>query len=59
MITPPIGINVFVLYGVARTIPLPQIFRGVLPFVAADIIRLTLLTLIPALTLWLPRVFDM
>ena len=59
MITPPIGINVFVLYGVARTIPLPQIFRGVLPFAAADLTRLTLLTLFPALTLWLPRVFDM
>jgi C4-dicarboxylate transporter, DctM subunit len=59
MITPPIGINVFVLYGVARTIPLSQIFRGVMPFVASDFCRLMLLTLIPALTLWLPRLFNM
>lgn len=59
MITPPIGINVFVLYGVARTIPLSQIFRGVMPFVASDFFRLMLLTLVPALTLWLPKLFDM
>ncbi|HEX7008094.1 MAG TPA: TRAP transporter large permease [Alphaproteobacteria bacterium] len=59
MITPPIGINVFVLYSVARTIPLSQIFRGVMPFVTADVVRLTLLTLFPGLTLWLPRLFDM
>ena len=59
MITPPIGINVFVLYGVARTIPLSQIFRGVMPFVASDFFRLMLLTLVPALTLWLPKLFNM
>lgn len=59
MITPPIGINVFVLYGVAKTIPLSQIFRGVMPFVASDFFRLMLLTLVPALTLWLPKLFDM
>jgi len=59
MITPPIGINVFVLYSVARTIPLSQIFRGVMPFVASDFFRLMLLTLVPALTLWLPKLFDM
>jgi tripartite ATP-independent transporter DctM subunit len=59
MITPPIGINVFVLYGVAKTIPLSQIFRGVMPFVASDFFRLMLLTLVPALTIWLPKLFDM
>jgi tripartite ATP-independent transporter DctM subunit len=59
MITPPIGINVFVLYGVARTIPLSQIFRGVMPFVASDFCRLMLLTLVPPLTIWLPKLFDM
>lgn len=55
MITPPIGINVFVLHGMARDLPLTTIFKGVIPFVIADLARLLLLTLIPALSLWLPR----
>jgi tripartite ATP-independent transporter DctM subunit len=59
MITPPIGINVFVLYSVAKTIPLSQIFRGVMPFVASDFCRLMLLTLVPPLTIWLPKLFNM
>ncbi len=54
MITPPIGINVFVLHGIARDIPLATIFRGIVPFLIADLIRLTILTLFPALALWLP-----
>ena len=53
MITPPIGMNVFVLHGVARDIPLATIFRGVTPFVIADVVRLSVLTLFPGLTLWL------
>jgi tripartite ATP-independent transporter DctM subunit len=54
MITPPIGINVFVLHGIARDIPLSTIFKGIVPFLIADLIRLTILTLFPALALWLP-----
>ena len=54
MITPPIGINVFVLHGIAKDIPLGTIFRGVTPFVISDTIRLALLTLFPALVLWWP-----
>ena len=38
MITPPLGINVFVLHGMASDLPLKQIYRGVLPFVAADVL---------------------
>jgi TRAP-type C4-dicarboxylate transport system permease large subunit len=55
MIVPPIGINVFVIHGIARDIPLAQIYRGVAPFVFADTFRLALLVLFPALTLWLPQ----
>ncbi len=54
MITPPIGLNVFVLYGVARTIPLKTIFAGIVPFLIADLTRLTIIILFPALALWLP-----
>ena len=56
MITPPIGINVFVLHGTARHLPLKTIFGGIAPFLVADILRLVLLVSVPALTLWLPRV---
>jgi C4-dicarboxylate transporter DctM subunit len=55
MITPPIGMNVFVLFGVAKTIPLKIIFRGILPFFYADILRILLIILVPSLALWLPE----
>ncbi|MBF9030942.1 TRAP transporter large permease subunit [Rhodobacterales bacterium HKCCE3408] len=54
LITPPVGMNVYVLSGVARDIPLPTIFRGTAPFVAADILHVALLIAVPALVLWLP-----
>lgn len=59
MITPPIGMNVFVLYGVAKTIPLKTIFAGIIPFLIADLVRLTIIVLFPIITLWLPLFFEM
>jgi len=56
MITPPIGLNVFVLHGVAPDIPLSTIFRGILPFLFADIARLLILVIFPILVVWLPNV---
>ena len=55
LITPPIGLNVFVLHGVAPNLRLAEIFRGVAPFVAVDLLRLAILVAIPSLTLWLPQ----
>lgn len=54
MITPPVGINVFVINTIARDIKLTTIFRGVLPFIFTDLVRLGLLVAIPAIVLWLP-----
>ena len=54
LITPPVGMNVYVLSGVARDIPLSSIFRGTAPFVLADMIHVTLLIALPVLVLWLP-----
>lgn len=54
MIIPPIGIIVFVLHGLAPDIPLRTIYKGVMPFIAADLILLALLALFPVITLWLP-----
>lgn len=56
LITPPIGMNLFVLKGVAPKITLGELSRGIVPFVAADITRLTLLVMVPGLILWLPNV---
>jgi len=55
MIIPPIGINVFVVQSMAPHIPLTSIYRGITPFVFADIGRLAVITLFPALCTWLPK----
>jgi tripartite ATP-independent transporter DctM subunit len=52
MITPPIGMNVFILHSLAPNISLSRIFAGVSPFVVSDLLRLIVLTLFPVLTLY-------
>ena len=54
VITPPVGINVYVVSGVARDVPLEVIFKGVLPFLAALIIGTLLLIPFPQIALFLP-----
>ncbi|CAM4121796.1 TRAP transporter large permease [Bordetella tumbae] len=54
-ITPPFGMNVFVLRGLLPGVSTQTIFRGVMPFVISDIGRLTILILFPAISLYLPR----
>lgn len=54
LITPPVGMNVYVLSGVAKDIPLTTIFRGTGPFVIADVIHVAMLICFPVLVLWLP-----
>ena len=58
LITPPIGMNVFVLRGVLKDVPTGAIFAGVTPFWVADIVRLALLVLIPWISLFLPSMMD-
>jgi len=57
LITPPVGLNVFVLRTLLPEIPLGTMFRGVGPFIVADFVRLTLLISFPIISLWLPRLF--
>ena len=52
---PPIGLNVFVISSLAKGVPISATYRGVLPFLAADVIRLALVVLFPGLALWLMR----
>jgi len=53
---PPLGLNVYVIQGIAKDIPLGAIFRGIVPFLVADFFHLALIIAVPALTLWLPSV---
>lgn len=55
MIAPPVGLNVFVISGMVRDVPMEQIYRGILPFLAAMVLLLGILMLIPDLALYLPR----
>ncbi|MEL6372502.1 MAG: TRAP transporter large permease [Pseudomonadota bacterium] len=55
LITPPIGLNCFVVNGVRPDIPLSDVFRGILPFFIADVITIGVLIAFPALITWLPN----
>jgi len=54
MLIPPLGMNVFVVHGIAPQIPLAAIYRGVAPYVVSNLLRLALLLAFPAIALWLP-----
>jgi len=54
LITPPIGLNVFVIKSMLPDVPLKTIFKGITPFFIADLVRLALVVFIPSLALWLP-----
>lgn len=55
MIAPPVGMICFILNSMERSVSLMQIYRGVLPFVVADLVRLALLVAFPAIALYLPK----
>ena len=52
---PPIGMNLYVIQRIAKDVPLARIFKGVLPFLASDLLHLLALILFPAMALWLPQ----
>jgi tripartite ATP-independent transporter DctM subunit len=54
LITPPIGLNVFVVKSVAPDVPLGEIFKGIVPFFFASVVGLALIILFPAIALFLP-----
>lgn len=56
LITPPVGLNVFILKAMLPRLPVVQIFKGVAPYVAADAVRIILILIFPALALWLPSI---
>jgi tripartite ATP-independent transporter DctM subunit len=56
MISPPFGLNLFVINAMARDVPMVETYKGVMPFVAMDIIRLALMVSFPLIVLWLPGI---
>jgi C4-dicarboxylate transporter DctM subunit len=55
LITPPVGMNVYAISGIAPDVPITTIFRGVIPFLIADVLHITLLLFVPAIVLFLPK----
>jgi TRAP-type C4-dicarboxylate transport system permease large subunit len=56
LISPPVGLTVFVIQAQNPDIPAAKIYRGTLPFLAADFVLVALLIVFPSLALWLPSV---
>jgi len=59
MITPPIGINALIIKSMIPNSKLSDIYAGIVPFLLSDFMRLALVILFPALTLWLPTILDL
>jgi C4-dicarboxylate transporter, DctM subunit len=56
MVSPPFGLNLFLINSMAKDVPMRETYKGVLGFCAMDALRLALIVLVPALTLWLPGI---
>ncbi len=54
VITPPVGVNVFVIKGIAPDVPLENIFKGIFPFLAALIVMTIIMMIFPQLATYLP-----
>jgi tripartite ATP-independent transporter DctM subunit len=55
LITPPVGLNVFIINSLSPDVPMRETFKGVMPFFCSEMIRITLLVAFPGITLMLPR----
>ena len=57
LIAPPVGLNVYVVNNLAREVPMAETYRGLVPFLVWDLLRLATLLFIPSLSLWLVAQF--
>ena len=55
LITPPVGMNVFVINAMAEDVPMLETFKGVMPFLVSDIIRVIFLVALPSISLFMVR----
>jgi tripartite ATP-independent transporter DctM subunit len=58
LITPPVGLNLFIINSMAGDVPMSATYRGVLPFVLSDVVRVTLLAAFPVISLGVLRLFE-
>ena len=58
LITPPVGMNVFIISAQAKDVPMSETFKGVVPFLLAELVRISLLVSFPMIVLWLPRILS-
>jgi TRAP-type C4-dicarboxylate transport system permease large subunit len=56
VLTPPVGVNAFVVHGIAKDIPLNKVFKGVYPFLLAIIAMITLIFVFPQIVTFLPSI---
>jgi C4-dicarboxylate transporter, DctM subunit len=55
LLAPPVGLNVYIVNGMAKDVPIGESYRGVMPFLVSDILRTLLLLFFPAISLWLVK----
>jgi TRAP-type C4-dicarboxylate transport system permease large subunit len=55
LITPPVGLNVYIISALSDGVPMSETFKGVLPFLGAEVIRVSLILLVPGLALLVPH----
>ena len=55
LLAPPVGLNVYVVNGMAKDVPIAESYRGVMPFLVSDTIRTIVLLLFPSISLWLVK----
>jgi C4-dicarboxylate transporter DctM subunit len=55
LLSPPVGLNVYVVNGMAKDVPVAESFRGVMPFLISDALRMLLLLFFPGISLWLVK----
>ena len=58
LITPPVGLNVFVINSLARDVPMIETFKGVVPFLMSDLVRVVIIVAFPIITLIIPRLLE-
>jgi len=52
LLAPPVGLNVYVVNGLAKNVPIGESYRGVMPFLMSDVVRTLLLLFFPPISLW-------
>ena len=55
LLAPPVGLNVYVVNGMAKDVPIAESYRGVMPFLVSDVLRTLLLLFFPGISLWLVK----